>query len=124
MMACEVETAAPFTASLASGRAETVEYTPTFVDGIGGRSMLAEMWPLARDLLDGSFTVSVAAVAGAVKTLVERNHVVAEGAGAASVAAAINAVHDGTLSGRMVCIVSGGNIDPFKLATILGGGIP
>lgn len=124
MMACEVETAAPLAASLASGRAETVEYTPTFVDGIGGRSVLAEMWPLARDLLDGSFTVSVEDVARTVKTLVERNHVVAEGAGAASVAAAINAVDDGRLSGHVVCIVSGGNIDPLKVATILSGGVP
>ena len=52
---------------------------------------------------------------------VERTHVVAEGAGAAAVAAALKGVADAR---RVVCVVSGGNIDPAKLATILTGGMP
>ena len=87
--ACEVETAAPLRASLAAGRAATCDYTPSFVDGIGGKSVLAEMWPLVSTLLAGALQVSLGEVASAIRTLVQRVRVVAEGAGAASVAAAL-----------------------------------
>jgi threonine dehydratase len=117
---CEVETAAPLRASLAAGHAERCEYIPSFVDGIGGRSVLAEMWPLVSTLLDGALTVSLADVARAVKLLAERARVVAEGAGAASVAAALNGVPGAR---RIVCVVSGGNIDTLVLAKILAGEI-
>lgn len=119
--AAEVETAAPLAASLAAGSPQSVTYTPSFVDGMGGKSVLGEMWPLARALLAGSIVVSLAEVAAAVKLLVERNRVVAEGAGAAACAAALTGKAGG---GKIVCIVSGGNIDSAKLACILGGGIP
>ncbi len=121
VFAAEVETAAPFSASLAAGRPVSVHHTPSFVDGIGGKSQLPEMWPLASTLLSGSLVSSVAQIAQAVRLLASRHRVVAEGAGAASVAAAL-AGKGGT--GRMVCVVSGGNIDPAKLARILDGGIP
>jgi threonine dehydratase len=98
-----------------------VAYTPSFVDGIGGKSMLPEMWPLASALLAGSLVVSVAEVAAAVKLLAERNRVVAEGAGATSVAAALKGV---PAASKIVCVVSGGNIDAAKLATILRGEVP
>lgn len=123
VFACEVETAAPLAASLAAGRPVGVDYVASFVDGIGGKSVLAEMWPLARELLAGSVTVSVAEAAAAVRLLVERAHVVAEGAGAASVAAAASGRVPGEPK-RIVCVVSGGNIDSAKLAAILGGGVP
>ena len=119
--ACEVETAAPLSASLAAGRAVSCDYTPSFVDGIGGKSVLAEMWPLVSRLLDGALTVSLAEVADAVRRLVERNRIVAEGAGAAPVAAALKGVPDAR---KVVCVVSGGNIDPAKLARILVGEMP
>jgi threonine dehydratase len=119
--ACEVETAAPLRASLAAGRAATCEYVPSFVDGIGGKSVLAEIWPLASTLLAGALAVSLEEVAAAIRLLVERTHVVAEGAGAASVAAALKGVPDAR---RVVCVVSGGNIDPAKLARILVGELP
>ena len=119
--AVEVETAAPFSASLAEGKATTVSPTPSFVDGIGGKSVFGEMWPLARELLAGSLVVPVAAVASAVRLLAERTRIVAEGAGAASVAAAL----DRSLDARtIVCVISGGNIDTDTLATILRGDIP
>jgi len=119
--ACEVETAAPFHASLRAGAPAPVDYRPSFVDGIGGRGVLLEMWPLARRLLDDSLVIGLEEVASAIRLLVERNRVVAEGAGAAPVAAAISgrAGH-----GKVVCVVSGGNIDAAKLATILQGGLP
>jgi threonine dehydratase len=122
--ACEDETAAPFSASLAAGRATTIERTPSFVDGIGGRGVLEEMWPLASALLDGSLVVSVAQIAAAVRHLAEQNRVIAEGAGAAPIAALFAHASDGRLGRRIACIVSGGNIEGSTLATILGGGVP
>ena len=119
--AAEVETAAPLAPSLAAGHPVPTEYTPTFIDGIGGKSVLEEMWPMARALLDGSIVLSVAEIAAAVKSLAERNRVIAEGAGAAALAAAMTGKAG---SGKVVCIVSGGNIDAAKLATILSGGVP
>jgi threonine dehydratase len=121
IFACEVETAAPFAASLAAGSPQTVPYTPSFVDGIGSPFVLPEIWPLARRLLDGSLVMALAQVAAAVRLLVERNRVVAEGAGATSVAAALAG---GAGSGRVACVISGGNIDATRLATILGGSMP
>ena len=119
--ACEVETAAPLAASFEHDRPMEVDRTQTFVDGIGGRSVLEEMWPLAKQLLSGSLVTSVAAIAAAITTLVQRNRVVAEGAGAASVAVALSGAAG---TGTVVCIVSGGNIDASSLATILRGEIP
>jgi threonine dehydratase len=116
--ACEVSTAAPFAASLAAGSPQPVDYEPSFVDGIGGRTMLAEMWPLASTLLAGSIVVTPAEAAAALRLVIERNHVVAEGAGAVPVAAALSG-KAGT--GTIACVVSGGNIDPQKLAAVLIG---
>jgi threonine dehydratase len=121
VFASEIETAAPFSASLAAGKPVAIEHTPSFVDGIGGRSMLPEMWPLASSLLAGSLVVSIPEVAAAVRLLADRNRIVAEGAGASSVAAAMTGR---TGAGKVVAVVSGGNIDPAVLASILGGEIP
>ncbi len=121
LYACEVETAAPLAPSLAAGTPQEVPYTATFVDGIGGPSVLPEMWPVVSKLLDGSLVMPVAAVADAVRLLVERNRVVAEGAGATPVAAALSGKAG---SGKVVCVVSGGNIDSAKLAKILLGQLP
>lgn len=119
--AVEVETAAPLSASFAAGVRTPVTRQPSFVDGIGSNGVSEEMWPLAHSLLAGTVTVTVAEVAAAVRLLAERANVVAEGAGAAAVAAALS----GKLTEkRVVCIVSGGNIDLDKLALILQGGVP
>ncbi len=119
--ASELEGRAPFAASLAAGRATTIDYTASFVDGIGGKSVLDEMWPLAKEVLAGSLTATLRQVADAVRLLVERARVVAEGAGAAPVAAAL--AHE-IGARKIVCVISGGNIDTKKLATILAGDIP
>jgi threonine dehydratase len=119
--AVEIAGAAPLSASFASGKAATIVATRSFVDGIGGKSVTDEMWVLARSLLAGVLTVSVAETANAVKLLAESNRVIAEGAGGAAVAAALPGVAN---ADTIACIVSGGNIDPAKLATILGGEIP
>jgi threonine dehydratase len=121
VFACEVETAAPFAASLAAGAPQQIAYRPSFVDGIGGKSMLAEMWPLARGLLTGSLVTKLEDVAAAVRRIAERCRVIAEGAGAVPLAAALRHHPGGQ---KTVCVVSGGNIDAHKLATILTGQMP
>jgi threonine dehydratase len=119
--ACELEGRAPFAASLAAGKPVFIDYTASFVDGIGGKSVLDEMWPLAKSVLAGSLSATLEQVAAAVRLIVERTRIVPEGAGAAPVAAAL--AHP-IAAKKIVCVVSGGNIDTKKLATILAGGIP
>jgi len=119
--ACEVDTAAPLAASLRARSPQTVEYHASFVDGIGGKSLLAEMWPLVTELIRSSIVVPLDSVASAIRLLATRNHVIAEGAGATSVAAALSARAG---HGKVVCVISGGNIDATKLAAILQGGLP
>ncbi len=118
---CEVETAAPLRAALDAGRPVGAPRAPTFVDGIGGPVVLAEMWPVASRLLAGSLVVSLAEVEAAIRLLVARAAVVAEGAGAASVAAGLKRLGPDR---RVVCVVSGGNIDAAVLSRILAGGAP
>ena len=130
--ACEVETAAPFVAALATGAPTATDYRASFVDGIGGRSVLNEMWPLASTLLAGSCVVQLEEIAAAIRILVGRARTVAEGAGAAALAAALagrpaagaNKATVTRPSGPIVCVVSGGNIDPPKLAAVLEGRVP
>ncbi len=119
--AVEPETAAPLAASFAKGVPAEVRRVPSFVDGIGASGVLPEMWKVVRPLLEGSLVVSLQDVAAAIRLLVERNRVVAEGAGGASVAAA-RAGKAG--NGRVVCVVSGGNIDTAVLGKILRGEVP
>ncbi|MEZ4670190.1 MAG: threonine/serine dehydratase [Anaerolineae bacterium] len=113
--AAEVDTAAPLAAALAAGGITKIDYIPSFVDGIGSSSVLEEMWPLAQELLKGSLVVSLAEVAEAVRLLAERQRIIAEGAGATPVAAALAGKAGG---GKVVCVVSGGNIDFEKLVKI------
>jgi threonine dehydratase len=117
---CEVATSTPLTSALAAGEPVRVVRSPSFIDGIGGNGVLAEMWPLVSTLLAGALVSNVEQIAAAVRLLLERARVVAEGAGAASLAAALG--H--RVGGKVVCVVSGGNIDDAKLATILNGGVP
>jgi threonine dehydratase len=121
VFAAEPDTAAPLAASLAAGRPVPITYRASFIDGSGGRAVLPEMWPLARDLLAGSLTVTPDQVAAAIRLIAERIRVIAEGAGALALAAALT----GRVPGRrIVCIVSGGNIDSSRLGTVLAGATP
>ena len=119
--AAEVETAAPLSASIEAGRPVEIERVPTFVDGIGGKGVLPEMWPLASSLLDGSLVVSIEQVCDAIRALAKSAHVVAEGAAGASVAAATSGRAG---AGKVVAVVSGGNLDESDLAAILRGQVP
>lgn len=121
LVAAEVATAAPLSASLAAGAIQTITYTPSFVDGIGAATVFPRMWELARALLDDSLVASVGEVESAVRLLAERQRIVAEGAGACPVAIAL-AGRAGR--GKIVCVVSGGNIDLSVLNRILAGSRP
>ena len=119
--AAEIDTGAPLAPSLEAGEPVRVDYKRSFVDGIGGPTVLPDMLELSRELLDGSIVVGLQETAAAVRLLAERARVVAEGAAGAGLAAALSgqAGH-----GRIVCIVSGGNIDLEVLARILRGETP
>jgi threonine dehydratase len=121
VLAVELETAAPLTASLAAGEPREIDYRATWVDGAGARAILPKMWELGRPLVDGTVVVSLEETAAAVRLLAERVRVVAEGAGALAVAAALSGRAGG---GTVVAIVSGGNIDASVLARILEGETP
>jgi len=121
MIAAEAETAGPAAAALAAGAPVQVSHTPSFVDGIGSSTVLDEMWPLVRQTVDAAASVSLDEIAATIRLLASRHHVIAEGAGASSVAAALSG-KAGT--GDIVCIVSGGNIDAAKLGPILAGQTP
>jgi threonine dehydratase len=119
--AAEPETGAPATATFAAGGVPTaVEYQPSFVDGSGSRELLPPVWEHASQLLDGAFGLRIDEVAAAVRLIVERTRVVPEGAGALAAAAALR----GGVGRKVVCIVSGGNIDLSVLARILEGETP
>jgi threonine dehydratase len=114
--AAEVETAAPLAASFAAGEPRTVDYRPSFVDGIGSRMVFASMFDHARPLLAGSLVVTLEEAARAMKLVAERNRLIVEGAAACAIAAATSG-RAGT--GRVVAIVSGGNIDLSKFSKLV-----
>src|SRR5262249_1631854 len=122
IFACEPETGAPVSATLANGGVPVaVDYRASFVDGSGSKALLPSMWEGARALVDDAFALSLDETAAAGGLIGERAHGIAGGAGALAVAAAVSGRAGG---GRLVCIVSGGNIDPDRLAAILRGETP
>ena len=115
--AAEPETAAPLAASLAAGRPIYFEnWTASFVDGAGGKSVLPTMWPLLSQI-SGSIVVTLDEVARAMKLVAERAHVIAEGAAGCALAAALGGKAG---SGKVVAVVSGGNIDLARFASLVG----
>ena len=118
VFAAEPETAAPLAASLAAGRAVFFEgWTASFVDGAGGKSVLDSMWPLLRTLA-GSLVVTLDDAARAMRLVAERAHVIAEGAAGCAVAAAASGRAG---NGKVVAVVSGGNIDLKTFASLVAG---
>jgi threonine dehydratase len=114
VVTAEPETAAPLAAALHQGAPAEIEFTPSFVDGAGGRALLPTMWERARDLVDEAVAVPLDDVREAMRLLATRAGIVAEGAGALSLAAALRRAD------RCVAIVSGANIDTHVYAEILG----
>jgi threonine dehydratase len=113
VVTAEPETAAPLAAAFAAGEPHEIEFAPSWIDGAGGRALLPGMWEHARELVDEAVAIPLAEVEEAVRLLASRAHVVAEGAGALALAAALRR------DDRCVCIVSGGNIDADVYARIL-----
>ena len=114
--AAEVATAAPLVASLAAGIPRAVDYQTSFVDGIGSKVVLPQMLERAQQLIDGALVVELDEVKSALRLMAERNRIIAEGAGACALACALAGKAG---QGKVVCIVSGGNIDFAKLCEIL-----
>src|SRR3954465_11921818 len=119
--AVEPATAAALNGALAAGEPTDVAFEPSWGAGAASSHVLPEMFARVRELVDGAFTVSLEETAAAVRLLADRARVVAEGAGALSLAAALAGKAP---SGRVVCVVSGGNIDLSTLAPILLGELP
>lgn len=109
----EPETGAPLAAAFVAGEPREIEFTASWVDGAGGRALLPGMWERARELVDEAVALPLVEVEEAVRLLASRAHVVAEGAGALALAAALRR------DDRCVCIVSGGNIDADVFARII-----
>jgi threonine dehydratase len=116
IFAAEASSAAPLASSLAAGSPQTIEYKPSFVDGIGAKSVFPNMFDRARKVLDGSLKAGLDEIAAALQLVAERNRVISEGAGATPVACALSGKAG---SGKIVAIVSGGNIDFEKLCSIV-----
>jgi len=121
IIACELATAHPLRAAFDAGAPTETPHEPGFVSGVGFGSVLPEMWPLVRSMIDDVIIVSLSEVAAAIKVLVEHNRIVAEGAGAVSVAAALSGRYRET---KVCAVVSGGNLDASILAAILQGRDP
>ncbi len=113
VVTAEPATGAPLAAAFAAGEPREIEFEASWVDGAGGPALLPGMWEHARELVDEAVAVPLAGVEEAVRLLASRAHVVAEGAGALALAAALRR------DDRCVCIVSGGNIDPAVLSRLL-----
>ncbi|HLY93386.1 MAG TPA: pyridoxal-phosphate dependent enzyme [Gaiellaceae bacterium] len=118
VVAAEPETGAPLAASFAAGHQVDVDFTPSFVDGAGGPMLLPGVWEQTHGLIDEAVAVPLDDVAEAMRVLASRARVVTEGAGALALAAARGR------GGRIVCVISGGNIDAAIYARVLAGETP
>ena len=117
----EPETASPLSKSLAANQPMRFEnWTASFVDGAGGRSVLPSMWPLVASVVSDSIVVSLAEAAQAMKFAAERCHVIVEGAAACAVAAARSPRMAAAGHKKIVAVVSGGNIDLSRFASLTG----
>ena len=121
VIACELASAQPLRAAFAAGVPTSTAHDAGFVSGVGYGSVLPEMWPLLRAMIDEVVSVPLAQVAQTIKLLAENNRIVAEGAGALSVAAALAGKYS---QSRVCAVISGGNIDSNVLAAILRGQMP
>jgi threonine dehydratase len=118
VLASEPETAAPLAASLRAGEASVFPaWQASFVDGAGGKSVIPTMWPLLSQWVDGSIVVTLEEVKAAMRLAADRCHVIAEGAAGCAIAAALSGAAGG---GKVVAVVSGGNIDLSRFASLVG----
>src|SRR5712691_9976441 len=110
----EPETAAPAALSFATGSPQVFkDWKPSFVDGAGGQSVFPRMWERMNPLVDGYVVVSLEETKKAMRLMAEKARIIAEGAGALPLAAALTGKVG---KGPIVAIVSGGNIDLAKFS--------
>ena len=115
VLGAEPETAAPGAKSFAAGSPQVFdEWQASFIDGAGGKSIFPRMWERLRDTVDGSVVVTLDEVKNAMRIAASKARVIAEGAGALSIAAALR-----QNEGPVVAVVSGGNIDLKKFCEIV-----
>lgn len=113
----EPETAAPAALSFARGSPQRFnDWKASFVDGAGGQSLFPRMWERMQGVVDGSLIVSLEETKNAMRLMAEKVRVVAEGAGALPLAAALSGKFG---AGPMVAVVSGGNVDLPKFCSII-----
>ena len=114
----EPETAAPAALSFARGSPQAfTDWQSSFVDGAGGQSVFPRMWERMKPVVDGVLVVSLEDTKKAMRLMAEKARVIAEGAGALSVAAALSGKAG---QGPIVAIVSGGNVDLKKFCELIG----
>jgi threonine dehydratase len=119
--AAEPETAAPLQRSFERNAASRFdEWTASFVDGAGGKSVLESMWPLLHEYVHESIVVSLDDAARAMRLVAERARVIAEGAAACAVAAAVSPAVAARGHRKVVAVVSGGNVDLARFARLVG----
>ena len=117
VLGAEPETAAPYAYSLRAGSPQWFpDWTASFVDGAGGKSVSERMWQRMRPVTDGTITVTLDQTAQAMRLIAEKSRTIAEGAGALALAAALTGQAG---DGPIVCVVSGGNIDLAKFAELV-----
>ena len=117
IIGAEPETASPYAYSLSHGGPQRFPgWQASFVDGAGGKSVTERMWQRMQAVVDGTVTVTLDQTGDAMRLMAEKARVIAEGAGALALAAALS---DQTLEGPIVCVVSGGNIDLGKFAEMV-----
>jgi threonine dehydratase len=121
IIACELSSAHPLQSAFQAGAPTQTTHEAGFVSGVGFGTVLPEMWPLIKSMIDDVVTVSLTQVAAAIKLMAEYNHIIAEGAGAVSVAAALAGQYP---QSKVCAVISGGNIDGETLASILQGHVP
>ncbi len=120
VFAAEPETAAPLHLSFIKGSAQKFsDWKTSFVDGCGGKTVLPTMWTLASRLLAGSIVVSLEETRRAMLLVAARNHIICEGAAACAVAAGLTGKAGSGGSSKIVCVVSGGNIDLSKFSELV-----
>jgi threonine dehydratase len=117
----EPETAAPLAASFRANAPVRFDgWTASFVDGAGGKSVLPSMWPLLSSVVSDSIVVTLAEAAEAMRVTAERRHIIIEGAAACAVAAACSPRVAAASHRKVVAVVSGGNIDLSRFASLVG----
>ena len=121
VLACEIETAAPLAAAFTNNQITEIPIEKSWVDGIGSSSVLTEMWPLVKTCVDNSIVVSLKETAQALKLLIERNHIICEGASATAIAAALWHYMTYVENGKAGLRRQNGS-GPLKIVAVLSGG--